>query len=258
MNLFRGLRVLYCAALFLGTLAILFLSPDSPAWLRPVLVVLWVLVVFAGVEALSFLRLKRINSLLDNCRVREYADVWRSMLPRAKRSRAFTIRLNLAAGYLELGQPRQALEQLEALPPIPASARYASVRLVYDNNLLVCRRMLEQLDEADALLPVYRSHLEAVPQRLAQRSGVGVAYESQAMLQRMVRGDFHGAIPFFEELLRTAPTLRKQTAAHFDLAWALHHEGRDDEARDHLAWAVANGGDTWYVNAARRKLEELP
>ncbi len=257
MSLFRGLRVLYCAAIFAGTAAIMFLTPESPAWLHPVLIVLWVLLVFAAFEGIAFARLKRANDLLDNCRCRDYIDYWERMLPRARRTNAFTVKLNLSAGYLEMGRPQRARELLDSLPPIPEKPRYASYRLVNDNNRVVCSRMLDRLDEADAQLSLYRTHLAAVSPKLAKRSRIDTLCETQAVLQRMARGDFDGAIPYFEGRLRDAPALRGRVAAHYDLAWALHHEGRIDEARDHLAWAAANGGDTWYATAAKRKLEAL-
>ena len=257
MSMFRGLRVLYCATLFVGMVALLFLLPETPGWLRPVAVVLWVLAVFIGFEAVGYGRLKKVNSMLDDCRVREYAGYWERMLPRVGGKNALTAKLNLAAGYLEMGEAQRALDLLQTVPPIPETRSYTSYRLVYDNNMLVARRMLGQLDEADALLDAYRRHLDAVSPKLAERTGIRTFYENQTMLQRMARDDFDGAIPYFEERLRTAPTLRSRVSAHYSLAWALSHEGRADEARQHLTFAAENGADTWYVSAAKERLEKL-
>ena len=257
MSMFRGLRVLYCAMLFVGTVALLLLLPEAPGWLRPVVIGVWLVAVFITCEAVGYSRLKKVNSLLDDCRVREYADYWERMLPRVGGKNALTAKLNLAAGYLEMGEAQRALDLLQTVPALPEKGSYASYRLVYDNNMLVARRMLGQLDEADALLQAYRQHLDAVPPKLAERTRIRPFYENQTMLQRMARGDFDGAAPFFAERLRTAPTLRSRVSASYSMAWALCHEGRADEARPHLTFAAEQGGDTWYASAARERLEQL-
>ena len=51
--------------------------------------------------------------------------------------------------------------------------------------------------------------------------------------------------------------LRRLVGLHYHLARSLSHEGRTDEAMDHLLFAAENGGGTWYVSAAKKQLENM-
>ena len=259
LKLYKDLLSLYWAGIAVLIALVMYLVWHHSDALLLILLGGWVLV-FAWCYFLAFIGSRRLGAvlgLLNGCHVQEAARQYVRLLPRAKGSTLTLIRLNLSACYLEAGEPRKALETLEAMPPLPETKRWALPRMCREVNLAGGLRMLDRLDEADAALERAAASMAQVPEKLLARNDFRYAYGAQVTVQKMTRGDFEGAVPFYTKKLAEAAPLRKQVAAHYDLAWALTHEGRLDEAREHLRFAAENGGDTWYAAAARKKLETM-
>lgn len=89
------------------------------------------------------------------------------------------------------------------------------------------------------------------------KSDLRSSLEISVTLLRMARGNFEGVSAFFARQLEKSSPLRRQVGLHYHLARSLSHEGRTDEARDHLLFAAENGGDPWYVSAAKKQLENM-
>ena len=236
---------------------VLALALDLPLWICAVgLFVMLIAWEFLMAHAAAR-RLNGVLALLNDCRVQEAARQYEALLPRARRSTVPHLKLNLSACYLEAGEPARAIETLESMPPMPETRPWALTRLCRDLNRAGGLRMLDRLDEADAALNRAQACMADVPEKTLVRNGLTSACAVQAMLQKMARDEFEGAVPFFTAQMESAEVLRKKVAIHYDLAWALSHEGRDNEAREHLQFVVENGGDTWYTAAARKRLETM-
>ena len=259
MKLYRDLNWI-CLALSVGGALALLLPPtlrDEKILLPALLAFGWIVVCVFFFQWLAVKRAGKTMALLEDCRVREYTAQYEKLLDRAKGKLALPVKLNLSAGYIELGHPGRALELLRDLPDFPKGRQGAALRLAYDNNAAVCHRMLGDLDTAEKLMERYQADLAAAPEKTPQRAQYAAHCHTQAMLLNMARGNFDGARAFFETRLQTAATIRHRVADHYALAWVCDHEGRRDEAREHLRYAAAHGGDTWYVQAAKTRLANL-
>ena len=234
---------------------VLALVMDLPLWTCAVGLFVMLLAWQFLVARIATRRLNGVLELLNNCHVQEAARKYEALLTRARRTTVPHLKLNLSACYLEAGESRRAIETLESMPPMPEKKPWALTQLCRNLNLAGGLRMLDRLDEADTALSRAEACMADVSDKALERNGLRSACAVQTMLQKMTRGDFDGAIPFFTAQLETAGNLRKTVASHYDLAWALSHEGRQEEAREHLQYVAENGGDTWYVSAAKKRLE---
>ena len=265
MKLYRDLHIV--EFLLAGTGAVAIVLPptlrDQSIFLPSLLAFLWIVVCAFFFQWLAIRRLNKVMALLNECRVKEYVAQYEKLLGRARRKTTLpvkttlSVKLNLSAGYIELGHPRKALELLRDLPDFPKGRSGTALRLVYDNNMAVCQRMLGDLDEAGRLLEQYRADLAAAPEKTPQRTQIVSHCRKQAMLLNMARGDFDGARVFFQTELRTDATERSRVADHYALAWVSLQEGSRDESAKHLEYVLAHGGDTWYVSAARERMRQL-
>lgn len=74
-------------------------------------------------------------------------------------------------------------------------------------------------------------HAQAVQREITERFGIGLDAEN--------RGQWDRAIPEFERIVALAPAEPQNSTAHYDLALAYAHVGRDDDASTHLHAAIA-------------------
>jgi tetratricopeptide (TPR) repeat protein len=74
-------------------------------------------------------------------------------------------------------------------------------------------------------------HAQALQREVTERFTIGLAAES--------RDDWASAIPEFERIVAIAPAEPQGSTAHYDLALAYAHVGRDDDAATHLRAAIA-------------------
>jgi len=259
MRLYRDLHVVYYIVALGGAFALL-LPPvfqDRNILLPALLAFLWIILSALVFQRLAIKRLNKLMTLLEECRIKEYIEGYEKLLPRAGRKSSAALKLNLSAGYIELGHPKRALELLESLPAFPESRSGAASRLCRDNNLAVCHRMLGDLDAAERLMELFRAELADAPAKTPQRSQFAAIGDTQAVLLSMARGNFDGAAAFFEKKLPEDATLRSRVADHYALAWASTQAGEPEQAKRHLEYVLAHGGDTWYVSAARERLRRL-
>ena len=259
MKLYRDLNAVAFLLSLAGALAIV-LPPtlrDENIFLPSLLAFLWIVACVFFFQWLAVKRLNKVMALLNECQVKEYVAEYEKLLGRARRKAVLPVKLNLSAGYIELGHPRKALELLRDLPAFPKGRGGAALRLVYDNNMAVCHRMLGDLDTAETLLAQYQADLAAAPEKTPQRAQTVSHYRKQAMLLNMARGNFDGARVFFETELQTDTTPRSRVADHYALAWVSRQEGNAEESARHLEYVLAHGGDTWYVSAARERMRQL-
>ena len=259
MKLYRDLNIVSSSLAVAGAVAIV-LPPtlrDQNILLPSLLAFLWIVVCVVFFQWLAVKRLNKVMALLNECQVKEYVAEYEKLLGRARRKAVLPVKLNLSDGYIELGHPRKALELLRDLPDFPKGRRGAARRLVYDNNMAVCHRMLGDLDTAEKLMARYQADLAAAPEKTPQRAQYTAHCHTQAMLLNMARGNFDGARVFFETELQTDATERSRVADHYALAWVSLQEGSKDESARHLEYVLAHGGDTWYVSAARERMRQL-
>ena len=258
MKFYRDLNIISFLLAVVGAVAIV-LPPtlrDENILLPCLLAFLWIVVCVFFFQRLAVKRLNKVMALLEACRVREYVDAYEKLLSRAGGNAAF-VRLNLSAGYIEQGYPQKALTLLRDLPAFSGSRSGTAMRLVYDNNLVVCHRMLGDLDTAGKLMEQFRADLAAAPAKAPQLAQITAQCRKQAMLLSMARDNFDGARDFFETELRSDVTERSRVADHYALAWACTQEGNTEQAGRHLEYVIAHGGDTWYVSSARERLRQL-
>jgi tetratricopeptide (TPR) repeat protein len=244
---------------FAGAMAIM-LPPilgERPVLLPALLALAWIFICAGLFAFFACRRQKGLLQQLDDCHVRAYTERWEKLLPRTRRKMRTTAQLNLAAGYLELGETQRAQELLRQIPTdFPANKAGRLQQLAYDNALLTVYWQQGDVERAESVLRRYEADLHAAP-NLPGREKLSAAYRRKATLLEMARGRFDGAEAFFRLLLQTDVTCRARVADHYALALICRREGRKEECREHLRHVLDHGGDTWYTAAARQHLAEL-
>ncbi len=203
---------------------------------------------------------RRLSRVLDNynrCRARQGLDQLESLLKRCDSGTVYLIQTHISFGYLLLGNAERALEILDTLPPFPEGESWLPLKITCEGNRGTALLMLDRLDDAEASIARFADILSGMPEKYLRNGGLRGTYQALFTELRMARGDYEGAADFYARRLPDAPTLRRKVYNHYMLAWALTHDGRTDEAREHLQFAAENGGDTWFVEAARKKLETM-
>ena len=208
-------------------------------------------------ERIAARRVSRAIRNYDECRARQGVEHLESLLKRCDNGTVYLIKAHLTFGYLLLGDASRTLELLDSLPPFPDGKRWLPLQFICEGNRGMACLMLGRLDDAEASNTRCAAILAQMPEKWLRDGEIQGTYQASLTELRMARGDFEGAADFYARRLPEAPTMRRKVYNHYMLAWALNHEGRNDEAREHLQFAAENGGDTWYAAAARKKLDTL-
>lgn len=259
IKLYKDLYIIYLT----GSIAVcvIYFVLAFAADLRPLtcLIIAYVLLFAWGffMRRAATRRFDRAIRDLEACRIRQGMSQIEPLLKRCGRNSVFLIRSDLAFGYLMLGDAKRGLEMLDALPPFPEKKRWLPLQLVCEGNRGSAYLMLDRPDDTEASIARFTALLEKTPEKYLRRSDLRASLRVQITELQMARGEFDGAVELFTARLRAAASVRQEVFAHYMLAWALTHEGRTDEAREHLQFAAENGGDTWFADAARQRLEVL-
>ena len=160
--------------------------------------------------------------------------------------------INRSTAYLDLGQPRQALELLESTERLFLSDHLQpSLLLGYYNNLAMCHLRLKEWDKAQVAMQQFRGAMDSPRLNQNQRGPFYLFYQIQAMLLDMGRGDYVGAEKFFLRVLEREKAPIGQVFCQACLLKIYLHQGEEAKLQGCIDFLEANGGDTCFAQAAR-------
>lgn len=259
VRLYKDLFIIYVVGEILIPVLYFVLTIVAHMHILPCLILAYILILgwLFLMQRIATRRFNRAIQNMEECRIRQGMSQIEPLLARCGRNTVFLIKADLAFGYLMLGEARNALEMLDSLPLFPEKKRWLPLQLVCESNRGSAFLMLNRLDDTEASIARFAAILENTPEKYLRRTDLRTVYRTQLCELGMARGDFEGAVELFTERLNDAATPRRRVFAHYMLSWALTHDGRVDEAREHLHFVAENGGDTWFTAAAKKRLEAM-
>lgn len=256
--IYRDLRMGYYLAVLAGAALLSVLGWQGVLGLYPAigLGLVWVIFCALMVNYAERRRFVRLNDLRNQCRLREYAAACEKLYPSAlarKDNRTQRVLLiNRSTAYLDLGQPRQALELLESMEWFfHAQTHQPDMLLAYYNNMAMCYLRLKEWDKAQEAMEKFKEVLDGPHLNQNQRAPFYLYYQTQAMLLDMGRGDYVGAEKFFLRVLEREKTPIGQVFYQACLLKIYLHQGEEAKLQACLDFLDANGGDTCFAQAAR-------
>lgn len=192
----------------------------------------------------TFWGLRRCIRTLDrDCDPEPMLELCRTVLRQNPKSVLY--RLDGGFALLALGRREEAAAELAGLEAVKRLWKNPSMAQLY----CTCRADLApDAEEAGAWL-------DRLEQAVGKRPGVARVLAEQRASLALRRGETEGLEPIFLAALERANTPRLRVARRWLLAELYRLEGRQAEAREHLAY-VAEHGNKLYVRAEAEKLLE--
>lgn len=261
--LYRDIRLGYYLAVLAGGALLAALGLQRVLGIFPAvgLGVVWVIFCALVVNALERRRFVRLNELRNQCHLREYAaaceKLYQSALARKDNRAQRLLLINRSTAYLDLGQPRQALELLEHMEWFfRADTHQPALLLAYYNNMAMCHFRLKEWDKAQQAVEHYKQTLDSANLNQNQRGSFFLMYQIQAMLLDMGRGDYVGAEKFFLRVLEREKAPIGQVFYQSCLLKIYLHRGEEAKLQRCLEFLASSGGDTCFAQAARDLLRQ--
>lgn len=213
-------------------------------------------------------RFQRLNQLFyEDCNITAYIAWCQKLDKDIKRPEKFIVQqtsayiystlydiavvnLWLANGYRSVGNADEAARALETMGRALSQMQHSDKPLLlqYHEMRFFLALCMGNCEEAELLLQDMNILAKPNPS-LVQ----GFAFH-RALLA-LEKGCPDDAIALFPELLSKAATHYERVCLHWHLARALLMAGKADEAREHLLFALRNGGDTCYAQEAHALLK---
>lgn len=192
----------------------------------------------------TFRGLRRCIRTLDReCDPEPMLEACRTVLRQNPKSVLY--RVNGGFALLLLGRREEAAAELAGLEAVRRLWKNAVLTVPY----CACRADLaDDPEEAGAWL-------DRLEQEAGRHPGTARVLEEQRACLALRRGETEGLEPVFLAALERAEMERARVSWHWTLAALYRLEGREAEAREHLAY-VAEHGNKLYVRAEAEKLLE--
>lgn len=267
MNRVMYIIFLILLIVFVAALAVIFvpvalgiesLSDNLP----PLVLLIVVLLYFAGTIYFSYRRNKKIISLLnDQCDPDAFIAQTQRQLDkfqhRGNIPYVLLQRLNLGAGLSAAGRNEEALAAMQFYAALIKSDRFGRLmRLTYHQNHFACFISLGMLDHARQALLWLNDAIEAEKDsKLLEK--LRRWYKNDYYRYEMENGRFDGTEAVFQEMLERAENNYHRVLAMYTLGLVHEHYGRIEEAREAFEYVIAHGNKLHAVTLARQHLETL-
>lgn len=259
LKLYKDLRIIYFFVAFFGAVAVV-LPPiwrDEPFLPQALIGFVWIMACSVSFELLAAKRLNKLIELLNNCHTQAFLDAYDKLHSTHPRTRAL-LAVNRSAGLLNIGRPRQALAELEAIPTdFPNNAAGTVMAGTYYNNLLMAHLYLRDIPQARQDLEKMRQALDSPRLKPQHREGLLIHYQDKVVLLDLLQGQYDGAEQYFTATLREEKALVRQVTCRYWLSRLYEQQGRTEEAEMEMRFVWRNGGDTWYAREADKLLGGL-
>ncbi len=224
------------------------------------MIISWICIVFLISLIFDLIKVKRIDKImieLDNCRVKEYVEIYEMLISNYRKKNDFLLS-NLAVGYIQLGEFEKARSYLNAIN-ISHKKKISAINIeyVYLNNLCAVNILLGDVQSAEEYLrqmqdminnPLVKHHIKA-------------SFSYYYILNKMELDILKGDEALKEKLctlrLQVDNRLLAKVDANYGLGEFYEAQGEIEKARLHYTYAKENGGSSFYQSKAQQRLEAL-
>lgn len=258
LKLYKDLNRWYMITAFLGAMGVV-LPPvlrDESFLPQAIMGFVWIICCAVVFELLARKRLNKLIVLMNECHTQAFLDAYDKLHSDKKATQDF-LSLNRSAGLLNIGRPRQALEQLQSISTdFRRSAAGAMMAATYYNNLFMAHLFLRDTFQAEQDLERMHQVLEQAQLKPLHRQALMTRYEDKRVLLNMTQGRCGGAEDYLTTVLESEETTLGKVSYHYWLARLCERDGRTQEAYEHMRFVWRSGGDTWYAREAAKMLKE--
>ena len=198
---------------------------------------------------------KILSILNDECDAVKFVN---EIFPLSQKTTSFNImmnvRLNLAAGYINLGdfaQSNKVLNDIDA-KRLVGEMKYAFLLhkasvLFNENNILAAEQTLAYINNT-----IYDSHLTNIAEKRILDS-----YNLFAAVINIEKNIYDGAEEVFRYNLDFSDNLIRKVNANWNLAKLYQKQNRVQEAKSCLEFVVEHGNTLHFATLARQQLEQI-
>ncbi len=204
-------------------------------------------------------KLNQLNSIRENCRTYLYISKLQKLLEKNQRGdNGFAIRMNLFAGYSDIGDKERAREMFSSIQPqFKKNAQGVFQAAIYYLNLYMLQLWDRDFEKAGEALDTAKNYLDN-PLLLPQQRMVLISnYMNKRIELSYKQGDFNGVEVYYRVVYDAANIPLEKVSAAYGLAEICIHNEADEKAKEYLTFILENGGDTYYVNRAKEMLEQI-
>ena len=240
----------------LGFLLPRIFSEQPILWQHQLLCLVWI---FGWVIVFTLLAKKRearFLTQLNNCQVAPFIALYEQTLTRPLRQKQQTLcLLNLSCGYLTVGNVQGALAILYRVRLDFGTRPFGLLcQGLYYNNLCDAYLQLGDVARAKQSLDYLKITIDHPGWGVTDRSALLRSYQANQAELAAYNGDYVQAEAVFLSLLQSGYTPLHQVSQCHNLAKLYLAQGQRDKAEEHLQFAAAYGGDTYYAAWARQIL----
>lgn len=261
LHFFRSAQIPYFVIAFIGAVIMAVYGILEEQYLFIFLAFLWI---FAWAVIFNLAATKKYNKIValmnEECKIREYIEKSNQILTRCHRNKKTKnlLLLNLAAGYLNIGNAEFARQTFGCLLPFRDTARETFEKLVYLNNLTTYHLLQNDSENADLAFQAFQTEMKNPKLQKASKALLEDLYANKFFEINMTKGDFDGAEQHYKLLAEKNQHRLSSVYANYMLGKACLHNGKTEKAKQAFSFAAENGGDSRYTALAREELSHLP
>ena len=260
INLFRDLKIKYLIAVaggaFIIAVGMTFLNIRE--WITFIVVLGWAFLMGYLFTQSANKRASAIADLRNNCRLNEYIAQYSDALSKLKDGTpsASVIRMNLAAGYLDMGNTAAAADMMQGVQVKPGSKFEKPMAAIYHNNYSLLFLKSGDIDNAEVAKNACRGVISEgmKPEEKARIESFCALREAQIDICRGNMEGLDNAQNLFEGYLRSATSPLERSSGAYWLARIWNLRGDREGEIHYLKMAEAEGGESMYAAEAKKIL----
>lgn len=260
INIFKDLRNKYLATSVGGGIVIALLMSFTGARDLITYIVVFVWAIFMGwvFTKKAGNRARNLSALRNNCHLSEYIAKYSEILSKLREGTPADamVRLNLAAGYLDMGDNVSAANLMRSIDVKPGKRNGKPIAAIYHTNYSLIFLRAGDYENAEKAIAACRSIVgEGVPQ--VERERIEWFCRVREAQIDVARGDMakvDHSLEVFENYLRRVATPLERSAATYWLARVWNLKGDREGELHYLRMAAQEGGETVYAREARELL----
>lgn len=257
LRLYKDLKIGYGLSVFFGVIfaVMLIWNTDTNVLWIYLFEILW----FMGWDyLLTFAAIRRVNAvtaLMNNqCNISEFLSQTLALLGSAKgKNVKMLLTVNLAAGYLSLGDADTALFHLQsiAINENKVQKKGRAMMITYYNNYALVYILKHDDNAAYEMLAKMRQQIDLAKLKPKAKQQFEMNYQLKRVRLNMRQGNYAGVEEYCIPLLQNSKMLLQQVCLCDILRDVYLHEGRTEEAEKCREFILQYGGDTYYVAKAK-------
>ena len=265
LRIFKGLNIAYyMVASFLGVILALALLAMGVGEITALIIIMaWVIITTLIFNYLANRKASDLAAIRERCQTKEYISQCAKLLTNQKQGSMgdSIVRLNMAAGYLDMGEIQKAFDVMGRINP-GANRRTVLGRglaAVYHNNYSLAFLKANKIDMAISALRSCYNVINDPKFPAKEKARIENACRLRQAQIDVVTGT-ENRIPAaereFEKYIANAHSIIEKVAGRYWQARICYMKGLRDQEKSLLEYVAANGGDTSYAAEARRILDE--